>query len=125
MRVRTAVYCLFGVVALVCIVGGYYSYREDLEKTHRLTEEAAATVEKVDVRRMVDPVMGDERTVDIGVTYSYVVEGRSFRRSVRMSKRSASEFVPWDKAKICYDPADDSTVENGRLFPRTHSCGRD
>jgi hypothetical protein len=71
----------------------------------------------------VNPVSGKEQTVGILVRYSYSVNGMEHRRTVEMSSLSADRFVPWSRAKVCYDADDLNTIDAGKLFPACYKCG--
>lgn len=40
-----------------------------------------------------------------------------------MSKTAAIPFIPWGKAKICYDSTNLKTIEQAELFPENYTCG--
>ncbi|MGB7210536.1 MAG: hypothetical protein WBD27_17915 [Pyrinomonadaceae bacterium] len=40
-----------------------------------------------------------------------------------MSKTKAVPFIPWGKAKVCYDLTNLKTIEEAELFPVSFRCG--
>src|SRR5687767_11981709 len=102
MRPRSVIYALSILVIASALVGAYFAFRSESAKNKRLTGEALATIENVDVRRAVDPIFGSEYTVDVSVTYAYEVNGQVYRRTMRISKSEANAFVPWSTAKVCF-----------------------
>ena len=108
---------------LVAVVGAYYLFLCERRERERLTSEIAAKVTNVDVRRAVNPVFGNEFTVDVTVAYTYEIEGEKYEQSATLTPLEAQDFVPWGLAKVFYNPAEDDTVKRGRLFPESHVCG--
>ncbi len=114
-------------IAVIVITGSlaiaYLVTIRDQNADLRLTSEAFAKIENVDAIRGYQPVDGFEYSVAVDVVFSYTINERQYKRTVRMKKVEASQFIPWEKGKICYDPSDERTVENARLFPASYKCG--
>jgi len=113
--------------AMICIslsfIGLIFNYFRDRELLRRLTREAPATVEKVDVERAVTPDFAKEGTAGVVVTFVYKVDGHSYRNRTWLSVADAVQFTPWGPAKVCYDPEDIGTILSPKLFPATFPCG--
>ena len=120
---RNAYWLILVVILLLGV--GYYSWllREN-DRSKRLTIDATATVTRTEVIRYVDPVFGNETSAYIDVTYQYVIDGRTYERTVRLGKSEAAAFIPWGAAKVCYDPADRATIEKAALFASSFNCGQ-
>ena len=69
MRPKAFIYLLSFLAIMLALGGAYFSFRSESAENERLTSEAEATIENVDVRRAVNPVFGSEYTVDVSVTY--------------------------------------------------------
>jgi hypothetical protein len=117
------IYAVAATGIVMALLGAFYSYKRESERNTRLKDEAPANTEQVDVRRAVSPIFGNEFTVDVSVRYKYEINGMHYEQTVRLSPSQAQAFVPWGSAKICYDPSDSSSIENGELFPNSHKCG--
>jgi hypothetical protein len=122
---KAAIYSIVAIVIIGSLATAYFVTVRDQSKDRRLISEALATIENVDAIRAYQPVDGYEYNVAVDVLFSYSIDEKQYRRTVRMRKVEASLFVPWGKAKVCYDPSDERTVENARLFPISHKCGGD
>lgn len=94
-----------------------------IEKHRRLTSSTPAKIEKVDVIRSVNPVFGNEGTAYIEVSFTYTIDEISYNRRTKMSSDSGRQFVPWNEAKVCYDPSDPTTITEPELFPSQYLCG--
>ncbi len=123
MRPRSAIYLVSFLAIMLALVGAYFAFKSDSAENERLTSGAVATIENVDARRAVDPIFGSEYTVDVSVTYKYVIDGQEYRRTTRLSKSEAERFVPWSTAKVCFDRGNTRSVDEGKLFLESHKCG--
>ena len=117
------IYIVPFVVLLLAAIGSYFAFRQDDQRRRTLTTEAVANVTKTEVRRAADPIDGKEGSIDIVVTFEYEINGQKYERTVRKSKAEALPFVPWGKAKVCYDPENINTITEGELFPTSFICG--
>ena len=106
------------------IAGSYFALVRDNHHRTGLTKEVPAEVIKTEVRRTADPETGQERSVDTIVTFVYEIDERKYERVVRKSKIESLAYVPWGKAKVCYDPTNQKTFEEGELFPLSYECGK-
>ncbi len=111
------------VILTLAAIGSYFAFRLDGQRRRTLTTETLANVTKTEVRRAADPVDGKEESVDIVVTFEYEINGQRYERTVRKSKVESRSFVPWGKAKVCYDPADQLSIEKAELYSTDHVCG--
>jgi hypothetical protein len=109
-------------LTFIFIVGiaSYFAFLTDEERHKRLTSEVPATVTNVYERRAVNPRSGAEGTVDITVTYKYVIEGQEYERTVRLSMLAGSAYREGQPAKVCYNPR---KHEEAELFPAAYRCG--
>ena len=123
MKIPKAVYFLSTLIFCGAIVGSYFAFIWDNIRRTSLKNYAPAQVINTEVRRTADPETGQERSVDTIVTFVYEIDGRKYERLVRKSKTESLEFLPWGKAKVCYDPASPKTIEEGELFPVSYECG--
>jgi len=123
MSPRRVIYTIAAILIGLGIVGAYFALRSDLARKHLLTTEAVATIENVDARSDIDPVSGAEKIVDVSVQYRYSVNGVEYRRTTKMSRLSAGQFVNGRTAKVCYKAEDLKTIEAGELFPASDKCG--
>ena len=120
---RHKIYSISFVAIVLAFVGSYFAFIRDSVENAKLTTETEAAIENVDVRRAVNPIFGNEVTVDVSVTYKYTIDAREYRQTTRLSESEAGAFVPWGVAKVCFDPNDQRSIAEGKLFPRTHTCG--
>jgi hypothetical protein len=125
MRPKSAIYGASVFAIAIAVAGAYFAFQGDSIRNDRLTVESVATIESVDVRRGVDPIFGNEYTVDVSVTYRYEVDGHEYRGMTRLSRAEAESFVPWRTAKVCFEPGNFTTVEHPKLFPPNYNCGDD
>ena len=124
MKIPKAVYFIPVLILVSAIAGSYFALIRDNHRRTGLTKDVPAEVIKTEVRRTADPETGQERSVDTIVTFVYEIDGRKYERVVRKSKTESLAFVPWGKAKVCYDPANSKTIEEGELFPVSYECGK-
>jgi hypothetical protein len=119
----TKLYAIPLIVLLLALFGSYFAFLHESETRKRLSTEASAYVTNTNVRRTNDPEDGREKTLDVLATYEYEINGTRYEKSVRLSKFESSRFVPWGNATVCYDPADQNSIQNAELFPKDHVCG--
>lgn len=124
MKISKRVYFIPLLILVSAIAGSYFALIRDNHRRTGITKDVPAEVIKTEVRRIADPETGQERSVDTIVTFLYDIDGRKYERVVRKSKTESLAFVPWGKAKVCYDPANRNTIEEGELFPVTYECGK-
>lgn len=124
MKISKRVYFIPLLILVSSIAGSYFALIRDNHRRTGITKDVPAEVIKTEVRRIADPETGQERSVDTIVTFLYDIDGRKYERVVRKSKTESLAFVPWGKAKVCYDPANRNTIEEGELFPVTYECGK-
>ncbi len=124
MNPQKPIYFLSILLLVGAIVGSYFAFIRDNYRRTSLKNEAQAEVINTEVRRTADPETGQERSVDTIVTFVYEIDGKKYERTVRKSKIESLAFVPWGKAKVCYDPANPKTIEEGELFPISYECGK-
>lgn len=124
MKTPKLVYFISILILGSAIAGSYFALMRDNHRRTSLKNDAPAEVIKTEVRRTADSETGQEGSVDTIVTFVYEIEGRKYERVVRKSKIESLAFVPWGKAKVCYDPANPKTIEEGELFPVSYECGR-
>ena len=124
MKIPKAVYYFAIFVLVGAIAGSYFALMRDNRRRTNLKDEASAEIVKTEVRRTADPETGKEGSVDTIVTFVYKIDGRKYERIVRKSKTESLAFVPWGKAKVCYDSANPKTLEEAELFPVSYECGR-
>ena len=122
MKIPKPIYFLPFVILITAIAGSYFAFLRDDHRRSSLTKGVPANVIKTEVRRTNDPETAKETTVDTIVTFAYEIDGRKYERTVRKSKTESLGFIPWGKAKVCYDPANIKTVEEGELFPDSYDC---
>jgi hypothetical protein len=110
----------------ICVgfAGIYLQFLQSQDKLKRLTKTAPAKIEKVDVIRYVDPVFGKEGTAYLEVSFAYTIDQTAYEGHTKMNGVSGQQFVPWNDAKVCYDPLDPTTIADPELFPSQYSCGR-
>jgi hypothetical protein len=123
MTIQKRLYVALVLLIGIAIVGSYLALRRDEQRRKNLESEATADIIGTEVRRLADPESGKEQSVDTLVTYSYSIDGKDFTKTVRIGKVAAARFIPWGKAKVCYDPKDIKTIEDAELFPTSHQCG--
>lgn len=111
------------LLLVVLMILSLFAFLRDAEARKVLTAELPANIKKTDVRRTSDPETGQERSVDVIVTFEYEFDGQKQEGETRLSRTESLVFIPWGKAKICYDPADRKSIEKPQLFPPTHQCG--
>lgn len=119
----TKLYLLVLSFLAVCLVGSYFAFISENKSRARFTSEASATITKTDVRRDVDPETGKEFSKDVLVSFQYEIDGTTYNRTLRKSKLESLSFVPWSRAKVCYDPNDHTTHDAALLIPEHHACG--
>jgi hypothetical protein len=109
-------------LAFIALVGGasYFAFLKDEERHKRLTSEVPANVTNVYARRAVNPPSGSEGTLDITVTYKYVIDDTQYERTVRLSKSVGSFYREGQVAKVCYNARNHGDAE---LFPASYKCG--
>lgn len=125
VRLPRKIFVIILAVILFAVLGAYFSLLQDSQRRKRLTSEVLANVTNTEVRRSADSESGKEISVDTSVTFEYEIDGQKYLRKVRMSKNAAIPFIPWGKAKVCYDPTNLKTVEEAELFPESFTCGGD
>ena len=109
---------------VICgLVGIYFEFLSNEQNRKQLTASVSARVEKTDIVRAVDPVFGSESTAYVVVDFSFTLDGKNYVRSARMNPAAARQFIPWNTAKVCYDPANPKTITEPQLFPEGYSCG--
>lgn len=124
MKIPKAVYIIPFLILITAVVGSYFALiREDHRRSSLITG-VPANVIKTEVRRTNDPETGKEQTVDTIVTFVYEIDGKEYKRTARKSNAEALSFVPWDKAKVCYDPGNPKTLQEAELFPSSYECGQ-
>ncbi len=124
MKIPKPVYFVSILLLIGAIAGSYFAFVRDNNRRAGLRNFVTAEVTNTEVRRTADPETGQERSVDTIVTFEYEIEGKKFERVVRKSRTESLAFVPWGKAKVCYDPANPKTIEEGELFPASYECGK-
>ena len=109
-------------LAFIAIVGiaSYFAFLKDEETHKRLTSEVPATVANVYERRAVNPTSGAEGTVDVTMTYKYVIDDTAYERRVRLSRMARGVYREGQAAKVCYNSRHHEEAE---LFPPSHRCG--
>lgn len=112
------------LLTVILLLGSYLAFRKETERRKGLIREVPANITKTDVRRSANPDTGQEQSVDVIVSYEYEVNGQIYERTTRMSKTESLSFIPWGKAKVCYDPDNPKTIEDPQLFPNSHECGK-
>ncbi|MEP6703656.1 MAG: hypothetical protein ABJB34_02510 [Acidobacteriota bacterium] len=108
-RPKSAIYVVAFLTITVALGGAWVAFKRDDAANARLTSEATATIENVDVRRAVNPIFGNEYTVDVAVTYKYEIDKQEYHQTARLSRSEAAAFTPWSTAKVCFDPGDEAT----------------
>lgn len=124
MKIPKPVYFVSILLLIGAIAGSYFAFVRDNNRRAGLRNFVTAEVTNTEVRRTADPETGQERSVDTIVTFEYEIEGKKFERVVRKSRTESLAFAPWGKAKVCYDPANPKTIEEGELFPASYECGK-
>lgn len=114
---------LFLIIPIL-LLGSYFAFRKEMEERKGLIHEAAVNITRTDVRRSVGPDTGQDYSVDVIVSYEYEINGHKYEKTTRMSKTESLSFIPWSTAKVCYDPKNPKTIEEPRLFPTSHECGK-
>lgn len=122
-RPKSAIYVVSFLAITMAIGGAWVAFEGDYAANARLTSEATATIENVDVRRAVNPIFGNEYTVDVAVTYKYEIDKQEYHQTACLSSSEAVAFTPWSTAKVCFELGDEATVRKGKLFPKSHRCG--
>jgi hypothetical protein len=109
-------------LAFIALVGvaSYFAFLKDEGRHKRLTLEVPANITNVYERRAVNPTSGAEGTVDITVTYRYIIDDTEYKRTVRLSKSAGSFYREGQQAKVCYNPRNHEEAE---LFPAAYKCG--
>src|SRR5215218_6568326 len=110
---KSAIYVVSFLAITLAIGGAWLAYKRDYAANERLTEEAPATIENVDVRRAVSPIFGNEYTVDIAVTYKYEIDKQEYHQTTRLTSSEAEAFIPWSAAKVCFEPRNLESVAKG------------
>ena len=123
LRLPRTFYLLILLLLAAAVVGSYFAFLRDTRQHKTLAREALAKIAKTDVRHDIDPETGMRRVKDTIVTFEYEINGQRYERVTRIGRVAASSFVPWDFAKVCYDPLDIGTIENPELFPKGYKCG--
>lgn len=116
------IWVILFLLIVMLLLGSYFAFRKETERRKGLIREVPANVTKTDVRRSADPETGQERSVDVIVSYEYEVDGRNYEKTTRMSRTESLSFIPWSTAKVCYDPENPKTIEEPQLFPNSHEC---
>jgi hypothetical protein len=123
VRLPRRFYLLILLLLAAAVVGSYFAFLRDRRRHKTLAREVPAKITKTEVRHDIDPETGVRRLKDTIVTFEYEINGQRYERVTRIGRVAASSFVPWDFAKVCYDPLDIKAVENPELFPKGYNCG--
>lgn len=107
----------------LAMIGYYFAFLREEKRNSKLSAEVPAVVTATTNRRTSDPETGQERSVDVLVNFKYEIDGVKYEKTTRKSKIESLAFIPWERAKVCYDPNDLTTIENAELFPSNHKCG--
>lgn len=110
-------------ILAICVIGSIFAFINENRGRSKLSSEASARITRTDVRRDVDPETGKEFSKDVLVTFDYEIHGIRYTRTVRKGKVESLAFIPWGKAKVCYDHDDPTSHGKAFLIPNDGKCG--